>query len=119
MNKKDIGKLGEDFAAVYFGDLGYRVLERNYHSRYGEIDLICENERTLVFVEVKTRNSFGSPAEAVDAHKQSRLVKTALMYLSSHPGEKFTRFDVLELWQNDGRIYRFNHIEDAFSAEVW
>ena len=119
MSRKTIGDLGESFAAEVYEKSGYTVVSRNYHSRYGEIDLIAENDDTLCFVEVKTRNfsSVGTPAEAVDYRKQKKLTLTAMKYLTEAECYKQPRFDVLELWQQDSKIVRYNLIENAFSAE--
>ena len=119
MGTKQIGELGESFAARLYESLGYTVTARNYHSRYGEIDLIAENNDNLCFVEVKTRNltSLGTPAEAVDFRKQKKLTLTAITYLGENECYKQPRFDVLELWQKDGKIIKSNLIENAFSAE--
>ena len=116
--KAAIGKLGEDFAGSYFLKKGYTVT-RNYHSRYGEIDLIAENDEYILFVEVKTRkdNSMTAPKESVDFYKQRKIIKTAECYLMQSPSEKQPRFDVFEVLQHNGRIYKFNHIESAFDAE--
>lgn len=110
------GKKGEDFAAEYYRKLGYTVREKNYHSRYGEIDVIAENENHIVFCEVKTRNSTTRtlPREAVDMKKQQKLTLTAFKYLEKTECEKMPRFDVFEVWINEGRIYKFNNIENAF-----
>lgn len=119
MSKKAIGDLGENFAAELYEKSGYTVVARNYHSRYGEIDLIAESEDMLCFVEVKTRNltSFGTPAEAVDFRKQKKLTLTAMKFLTETESFKQPRFDVIEIWQQDGKIVRYNLIENAFSAE--
>ena len=119
MSSKTIGALGEDFAAKLYEKSGYTVVMANYHSRYGEIDLIAENEDILCFVEVKTRKltTLGIPAEAVDYRKQKKLTLTAMKYLTEAENYKQPRFDVLELWQQDGKIVRYNLIENAFYAE--
>ena len=119
MSGKTIGDLGENFASELYEKAGYTVTMRNYHSRYGEIDLIAESEDTLCFVEVKTRklSSVGTPGEAVDYRKQKKLTLTANAYLGEHECYKQPRFDVLELWQQDGKITHYNLIENAFSAE--
>jgi putative endonuclease len=82
--RKQIGKQGEDIAVRYLEQQGYRILNRNYHSRYGEIDVICERQRVIIFVEVKTRRSesYGTAEEAVTRVKQQRLRKTALQFLA-------------------------------------
>ncbi len=115
--KSEIGKAGEDFAERYFSKLGYRVI-RNFRTRFGEIDLIAENEDFIIFVEVKTRksDSMTMPKEAVNFAKQRKIIATAQYYLLKHKSEKQPRFDVFEAFQNEGRIYKFNHIESAFDA---
>lgn len=119
MGTKAIGDKGESFAVRLYTKLGYTVTARNYHSRYGEIDVIAENDTTLCFVEVKTRNftTMGTPAEAVDYRKQKKIVLTAMKYLSETECFRQPRFDVLELWQQDGKITHYNLIENAFTAE--
>ena len=116
MEKAAVGRKGEDFAAQYYRKLGYAVKQMNYHSRYGEIDLIAENELYTAFVEVKTRDSSTriSPREAVDYKKQQKLSLTALGYMQETSSEKMMRFDVFEVWMHEGRIYKFNCIENAF-----
>lgn len=115
--KSETGKAGEDFAEKYFSKLGYKVL-RNFRSRFGEIDLIAENEEYILFVEVKTRksDSMTMPKEAVNFTKQKKIIATAKYYLLRHKSEKQPRFDVFEVFQIKGRIYKFNHIESAFDA---
>lgn len=119
LSSKTTGTLGEDFAAELYEKSGYNVTERNYHSRYGEIDLIAESGDTICFVEVKTRNltSLGTPGDAVNYRKQKKLVLTAMKYLSETECFKQPRFDVFEIWQQGGKILRHNLIINAFSAE--
>ena len=119
MDKKVIGDKGESFAVWLYEKSGYTVVKRNYHSRYGEIDLIAESDTELCFVEVKTRNlsTMGTPAEAVNYRKQKKLTLTAMKYLSETECFKQPRFDVLEVWQQDGKIVKYNLIENAFYAE--
>ena len=119
MGTKEIGDKGESFAARLYEKSGFTVIARNYHSRYGEIDLIAESADTLCFVEVKTRRqtSFGNPAEAVDSRKRKKLTLTAMKYLSENECFKQPRFDVVEVWQQDGKIISYNLIENAFYAE--
>ncbi len=116
--KSTIGRLGEDFAERYFLKKGFSV-KRNFHSRFGEIDLIAENEDTVIFVEVKTRSSASltTPAEAVDYYKQRKIIKTAEFYMMKAECEKQPRFDIFEVFQEKGRIFSFNHIESAFDAQ--
>ena len=115
----ELGAWGEAQAAKFLIQQGYRLLEHGYHSRYGEIDLILENDQFLVFAEVKLRKSgrYGTPAEAVTPQKQERLRLTALDYLRSHETDKQPRFDVVELYAPQGRDTNpipIHHIENAF-----
>ncbi|MCM1544878.1 MAG: YraN family protein [Ruminococcus sp.] len=115
MTNSDVGKLGEDFTASYYSNHGYNVTARNYHSRYGEIDLIAENELYLVFIEVKTRSSsFSSPREAVDRSKQKKIILTAMQYMQENLADKQPRFDVFEVIQKGGRVNNFNLLENSF-----
>jgi uncharacterized protein (TIGR00252 family) len=119
MNKRAKGKSFEEAAAKYLEQKGYRVLERNYHIRGGEIDLIASSSSILVFAEVKMRSSekFGRPEEAVGRVKQQRIVKAAADYLTRNRlSNKDIRFDVIAVTPaRDG--FEFNHLEDAFRAE--
>lgn len=110
-----VGKDGENLAAAYLQKNGYLILERNYRSPCGEIDIICSHRGQLVFVEVKTRRStsFGVPEEAVTRRKQEHIKKSALCYLANlQQPYRSIRFDVIAiLLQNTPVI---NHIEAAF-----
>lgn len=121
MDKATTGKLGEDLCEEYYLTHGFSTVKRNYHSRYGEIDLICENNEFLVFAEVKTRKvgSMTEPCESVDFRKQKKLVKTAQMFLLKSQSEKQPRFDVFEVWVNEGRAVKFNLIENAFDESYF
>lgn len=113
-NNKEKGKAGEDKASVYLKSLGYEIIERNFRSRFGEIDIIARNGNDIVFVEVKARrnNDYGMPQEAVGKRKQDKLRKLALLYLEKasvkDPG---CRFDVVSIITETGEI---EHIKDAF-----
>ena len=111
-----VGHKGEAIAAKYYQQRGWLLLNHNYRTRMGEIDLILYKENTLVFAEVKTRagTMLDRPAAAVDARKQQRLVLAARHYLMRLP-ECDCRFDCVLL---DGRAE--DHIEwirDAFTAD--
>ncbi len=92
------GKRGEELAAAYLAEAGYRIVERNYRCIFGEIDIVAEEGETLVFVEVKSRRSdaYGDPQLAVGHRKQNKLSRIAMHYLEEkrlrhHPA----RFDVV------------------------
>ena len=113
------GSWGEALAAEYMRKKRYRILDRGYRSRFGEIDLIVANRQFLVFVEVKLRRTdkFAQAREFVDFRKQNRLRTTAEIYLSEHPTDLQPRFDVIEIYAPDGVETQkpvINHLEDAF-----
>jgi putative endonuclease len=114
------GKLGEDYAVELLIEKGYRILKRNYHSRFGEVDIIAENKAYIVFAEVKTRdeNFSVSPLEAVTVGKQKKIIKTALLYLQLYRSELQPRFDVIGITTcgSSYAIKSVQHIENAFSA---
>ena len=113
------GKDGEDAACRYFKRKGYRIVARNVHSRFGEIDIIAEDGAYLCFVEVKTRapDAIARPAEFVDSKKQQKLRLTAQLYLQEHPFALQPRFDVVEvIAEHSGRfrVRELRHIPNAF-----
>lgn len=116
MNRSTVGRLGEKLARDHIRQQGYRVIELNHRSRLGELDIICRDGSTIVFIEVKTRTSdaFGSPAEAVDARKRAKLRRLAQEYLIEHGLEASdVRFDVLGI-RLDADPPGIDHIRDAF-----
>ena len=115
------GLLGEQYAAEALKKKGYRIAAANYHCRFGEIDIIAENEEYIAFVEVKTRaaNSLYSPAEAVTASKQQKIIVTAQHYLLQSQSKLQPRFDVFEVVtasKSDFRVIKAEHIENAFGV---
>lgn len=113
-----IGQEGERLAAVHLEQQGYRILERNFRSKGGEVDLVArDRDGTIVFVEVKTRTSrsFGLPQQAVTARKQRQIAKGALTWLSrSRCHDQAARFDVIAVLLHDGGSYTLEHIVNAF-----
>ena len=118
MTSKELGKQGEDRAADYLRQKGYCILDANYHSRFGEIDLIAENGQYLVFVEVKTRKpgSLMAPAVAVTVQKQKKVIQTALAFLGEYGMSFQPRFDVAEIIWN-GTVQEIRYIENAFTTD--
>jgi putative endonuclease len=113
------GAWGEAIAAEYLRKKHYKIIASGYHSRFGEIDLIVENRKYLVFVEVKLRKNdrFAQAMEYVDRGKQDRLRATAAMYLQENPTSLQPRFDVVEIYAPEGTTTakpQFFHMEDAF-----
>lgn len=119
---KKTGDKGEDLTAKYLRERGFIITKRNFHSRYGEIDIIAENEQYILFVEVKTRKSgaFVSGFSAVDIHKRRKIIATAEEYLSKTLTDLQPRFDVAEITvfgEKERTEYKMNYIENAFSLE--
>ena len=95
-----LGRTGEDRAARHLDGLGYQVLDRNFRTAHGEIDIVALDRETVVFVEVKTRSgtAYGAPELAVDQRKQERMVKAALSYLKQRRLHQMAcRFDVVAI----------------------
>ncbi len=117
---KTHGVYGEDYTVKYLKKHGYKILERNFHSRFGEIDIIASKKGIIAFVEVKTRgeNSIYAPREAVDYYKQQKCIKTAEYYLVNNPSELQPRFDVSEIIVTEMgekiEVKTHNYIENAF-----
>lgn len=121
MNASKIkGDAGEAFVAEYLVQNGYRVIERNFHSRYGEIDIIAENRDFVVFVEVKARKgkSLVTALEAVNKSKQGKIAKTAMLYLQNYPTNLQPRFDVAEIVLKNNNVKFINYIENAFDIQT-
>lgn len=120
MNTKRIGDRGEEQAAAYLEQKGYAILERQYRTPLGEIDLIARDGRTLAFVEVKTRRNerFGSPSSAVGWEKQRRIIRAAMWYMNQRQGDvPPCRFDVVEVYAPPEGAWKVRHLENAFEAD--
>jgi putative endonuclease len=117
---KTLGQRGEAAAARYLRRLGYKIIARGQRDLLGELDLIAVDGRTIVFVEVKTRQTHdkGHPAEAITADKQRRLTRLALAYLKRHDLlDCSARFDVIAItWPAGQRKPTIQHIKNAFEA---
>ena len=112
------GVLGENYAADFLKGKGYGILRRNYRSRFGEIDIIAENGRYILFIEVKTRTagSMVSPFEAVTRSKQRKIIKTAMCYLQENVCRLQPRFDVFGITTSKGKVVSARYLEDAFGC---
>ena len=119
MDRKTLGNFGEEKAAKYLRKKGYKILEKNFSCRMGEIDIIAQKSGYVVFAEVKLRKNcdFASAREFVTVSKQRRIVSAAMLWLQTKECELQPRFDVVEVYAPDGeKTLRpsINHIEDAF-----
>jgi putative endonuclease len=112
-----IGAEGEIQAVKYLKKQGYKIVETNLVTHFGEIDIVANEKKNIVFIEVKLRRTkeFGLPADAVDKRKQSKIIKSALQYikLKNLTGNNF-RFDVLAIGPEPGKI---ELIKNAFSSD--
>lgn len=118
MNRRELGEWGERKALEYLKANHYEIIETNFRSFLGEIDLIVSDGEYLVFVEVKTRKSknFGTPQEAVDFRKQQKIRRIASIYLAENDYSKLKiRFDVIAICvDRENGKGRLRHFENVF-----
>lgn len=132
MNNRTFGRIGEDAAAEYLKERGYRIVGMNYNTKHGELDIIALRRRVLVFVEVKTRSSlrYGTPAGHIDFAKIGRLRRAATEFCRTdgtgwrvplYIGRfrytrkyKKRRFDVIEIIADSEGATRLTHTENVF-----
>lgn len=103
---RGIGRLGEELAQKHLSSKGYVILDRNYRTRLGELDIVARDGKCIVFVEVKARHDikFGYPREAVHANKQQRIRNIASLYIASKKlWDNQMRFDVVEIIMNNDK----------------
>jgi len=109
------GKLGEDKAASYLIEGGYEIVARNHRYKKSEVDLICQKDGLLVFVEVKTRSSreFGEPETFVSHSQQKAIIKAAEAYMLEIEWPGDLRFDIIAIVKNRD-TEELMHLKDAF-----
>lgn len=110
------GKLGEELACSYLIQKGYTILDRNYKSKYAEIDIIAFENQTIVIVEVKTRKDdyYNYAREAVNYNKQNKIINLAKNYIDKYELYNYDiRFDIIECYRATKKIV---HLKDAFEA---
>ena len=108
----------DEFAVNYLKQKGYKILDRNFECRQGELDIIALDKKEIVFIEVKTRtsNKFGYPLEAVNKIKQKHMLQTIKYYLYiRNLNDEFVRIDVIEVYIRDN-VYKVNHIKQALEG---
>jgi putative endonuclease len=122
MDRHKLGRRAEWFALVWLLLKGYRPRHRNWRGAGGELDLVVERRREIVFVEVKMRSSddFGGAVAAVDAAKQKNLVRVSSAYLSNHNlWDRPCRFDIVTVEKKKGFPgWRARHYRNAFRADT-
>lgn len=109
------GNSGEDAVAKFLEKKNYKILQRNFYSRYGEVDIIARDDRFIAFVEVKTRkeNALVSALESVTISKQEKIKKTAMVFFQKYECDLQPRFDVAEVISSGDR-QKINYIPNAF-----
>lgn len=114
MNSK--GKLAEMKTCEYLQKKKYTLVDFNYITKFGEIDLIMTKGKYICFIEVKMRSekSFARPCEYVDDFKQKKIISAAKIYLSTHKTDLQPRFDVAEVFCENNRIKSIKYLENAF-----
>lgn len=114
-DKRSLGFEKEKEAAAFIKKKGYKILETNYLSRFGEIDIIAKHKKDIVFIEVKYRQSSfsGTPQEAVNHSKQQKIIKTSAVYIKEKKIKENVRFDIVAI-SGTGEI---EIIESAFNAD--
>ena len=115
--KKNIGQQYEDLALAFLQQNGATLLQRNYQTRYGEIDLIMEDQQhCLLFIEVRFRRSknYGGAASSVDRKKQQKLIKTANHFISSQLIDQAMRFDVIAISPAANKQHEIQWLKNAF-----
>jgi putative endonuclease len=117
--RRSLGNRGEELAATYLEEKGYLVLQRNYRSGAGEIDIVAQDGDCLVFVEVRARSTkeYGTPEESITLSKAQRLIEVAQGYLQER-GESAGgwRIDLVAIqWRGD--LYRLDHIVNAVTGD--
>ena len=113
--KHIIGKIGEDISCEYLQSLGYKILERNFLCKQGEIDIIALDKKEIVFVEVKTRTNikYGQPIDAVNIPKQKHIYNAVKYYTYIRNLEnEFMRIDVIEIYIKNKKA-KINYIKQA------
>ncbi|MGD0388573.1 MAG: YraN family protein [Tepidisphaeraceae bacterium] len=113
-----LGQRGENVAARYLRNQGYKIIERNFKCEVGEVDIIARDGKTLVFVEVKTRAyDDPTPEDQINQPKRHQLTKAANFYLSRYgTPQPAARFDVVAIVWPSGRDPQIRHTPDAFEA---
>jgi len=114
-----LGREGEEAAVAYLKKKGYRILEKNFRSKLGEVDIITEKRGTIVFIEVKARadHQYGHPFNAITPAKQRKIIQVAQTYLAKHRlMENSARFDVvgLTLDPDNSKSFQIELLENAF-----
>ena len=113
--KREFGNIGEEISCKYLEELGYKILDRNFLAKQGEIDIIAKDKDEYVFIEVKSRSNycFGRPCDAVNNLKQKHIYNATKYYLHIHfLDNAFVRFDVIEIYFFNSK-YTLKHLKNV------
>ncbi len=113
--QQEIGDKGEELAAKYLQTIGFRILANNFRVGKSEIDLVCQDDQTLVFIEVKTRTNirFGTPESFVNEAKAAKVIEGAEVYIETNNWNGPIRFDIVAVLLVNGTV-EIKHFKDAF-----
>ncbi|MBI2450918.1 MAG: YraN family protein [Parcubacteria group bacterium] len=116
--KSELGKFGEDFSVQYLENHNYKILDRNYRLKFGELDIVAQKGKTVVFCEVKTRikNDFASPEDNVNFKKQKKLIRLAELYLikNKYPQNQEWQIDIISIdVDRQSKKSEIRHLEQA------
>ncbi|MEK9179165.1 MAG: YraN family protein [Patescibacteria group bacterium] len=114
-NTRIIGAKGEDIASSYLTSKGYRIIDRNFQTKLGELDIVAEKGEFIIFIEVKYRSnlSFGYPYEAVNSHKLFKLKKMVEVYMLVNKVKKQAKVEILSIWEENGET-KIKHYTDLY-----
>lgn len=117
MYNKRLGSFGEALVITYLENLNYKILDKNFNTKFGEIDIVAKDKEEYVFIEVKTRTSkkYGMPVEAVDEKKVNHIGNASKVYIYLNRLEnKYIRYDIIEVYFIDKSKYYINHLRNNF-----
>jgi len=120
--KIKLGKTGEALALSYLQKQGYKIIEKNFRTKYGEIDIVGDDKGCISFVEVRSSNNtrFDSPEYSIDRTKQDKLARMALSYIKrGHLEDRDCRFDVVCIEEVDSKSPKIRLIRNAFELSPW
>ncbi len=116
MDKKIKGETAENLAVSYLETLGYKIIDRNFRTKFGEIDIVAKDGNTLVILEVRSKSygRFGNPEETINKLKIQKIIKTTQFYLlKKNPEYTEIRFDIISILHNN-----ISHIKNAFDMDT-
>lgn len=121
LDRKQLGRKGEDIASAYLVKKGFKILHKNYRCFLGELDIVAQKGSTIIFTEVKTRSTkaFGYPEESVNRIKRKKIIRLAEYYLNTYKIRNVDcRFDVFSIfWNETGKCENMVHIPNAFTED--